>query len=66
MMKKIIKKTFIFVFTIILFSACETVDYGDTNVDPSGPSAAVTSQLLTWAQSYMPSILVEEQSILYM
>jgi len=66
MMKKIINKTFILVFALVLFGACETIDYGDTNVDPSGPSAAVTSQLLTWAQSYMPAILVNEQSILYM
>jgi hypothetical protein len=64
-MKNIIKFS-LFILTATLIAACETIDYGDTNVDPTGPSAAVTSQLLTNAESSMPSILIDETSILYM
>ncbi|MBJ2175019.1 SusD/RagB family nutrient-binding outer membrane lipoprotein [Aureibaculum sp. A20] len=33
-----------------IYSSCETVDFGDVNNNPNGPTAAVTSQLLTQAQ----------------
>jgi len=65
-MKKIINKLSLLICAIIILSACETIDYGDTNVNPGGPTAAVTSQLLTYAQAFMPNILVNETSILYM
>lgn len=35
---------------IIAFTACETVDFGDVNVNPNNPSNPVTSSLLTSAQ----------------
>ena len=63
-MKKIINKLSLLFCALLALSACETIDYGDTNVNPGGPTAAVTSQLLTYAEAFMPNILVNETSIL--
>lgn len=50
----------------LLFSSCETVDFGDTNDNPNGPTAAVTSQLLTQAQKSVVSVITDDKGILYM
>lgn len=46
-------------------SSCDTVDFGDTNVNPSGPSAAVTSQLLTQAEKTVSTIGTHLSGILF-
>jgi len=65
-MKNIFKNITLLVCVTAFFSSCETIDYGTTNDDPSGPTAPVTSQLLTSAQVSFRSIAVNEKSILYM
>lgn len=47
-------------------SSCDTVDYGNVNDNPNGPTAAVTSQLLTNVQANIPTLGVDETPILYM
>lgn len=66
MMKSLNIKIGLIVSFVILFTACDTIDYEDTNVNPNGPTAAVTSQLLTNALVSMTDILVDETPILYM
>ncbi|MCK0108775.1 SusD/RagB family nutrient-binding outer membrane lipoprotein [Flavobacteriaceae bacterium S0825] len=65
-MKNIIKNIALLICVTMFFSSCETIDYGNTNDNPSGPTAPVTSQLLTSAQASIPSIAVDEKAILYM
>jgi len=65
-MNKIIKNIALFICVSVVFSSCETIDYGNINDNPNGPTAAVTSQLLTEAQRSVPSILVNETTINYM
>ncbi len=65
-MKNIIKNIALLICVSVFFSSCETIDYGDTNVNPGGPTAPVTSQLLTSAQTSIPSIGTDVKSILYM
>jgi len=50
----------------IFYSSCESVDFGDTNDNPNGPTAAVTSQLLTSAQTSIPGIITNTRGILFM
>ena len=50
----------------VFFSSCETIDYGDTNESPNGPTAPVTSQLFTTGLTWMDRIAVDEKAILYM
>lgn len=66
MMKSLNIKIGLIASFMVLFTACETIDYEDTNVNPNGPTAAVTSQLLTNAMVSMTTILVDETPILYM
>lgn len=64
-MKKIIKNIALFLCISIVYSSCTSIDFGDTNENPNGPTAAVTSQLLTFAQSYVPGIVTNITGILY-
>ncbi|MGB0878944.1 MAG: SusD/RagB family nutrient-binding outer membrane lipoprotein [Polaribacter sp.] len=53
-MKKIIKNNILlFVFSLLIFASCDTVDFGDINDDPNGPTQAIPSQLLAQAQKYV-------------
>ena len=49
-MKTINKIKLLVLTAVFSFTACETVDFGDTNVDPNSPSNAVPSLLLTNVQ----------------
>ncbi len=53
-MKNIVKnlKTLLLA-SIVTLASCDTVDFGDTNVDPNSPSAASTASLMTNAQKTM-------------
>jgi len=51
-MKNILKISFITLF-LLIFTACESVDFEDTNVDPNNPSVGSTAALLTNAQRYV-------------
>lgn len=66
MMKSLNTKIGLIVSFMVFFTACDTIDYEDTNQNPNGPTAAVTSQLLTNAMVSMTTILVDETPILYM
>lgn len=63
-MKKTIKKISILLFTVF-FISCQNIDFGDTNVDPNGPTAAVTSQLLTQAQISVVGTITGTKGVLY-
>lgn len=65
-MKSLNTKIGLIVSFMVFFTACDTIDYEDTNQNPNGPTAAVTSQLLTNAMVSMTTILVDETPILYM
>ena len=57
-MKNIINKIGVltFIFSLLLVS-CETVDFGDENVNPNSPTSKKTDALLTNAMTYMPSVV---------
>ncbi|PDH43669.1 MAG: SusD/RagB family nutrient-binding outer membrane lipoprotein [Flavobacteriales bacterium MED-G22] len=61
-MKNYIKKWSLILLTVFAFQACETVDFGDTNVNPNSPSTASTAALLTNAESFIPTIVSEVNS----
>ena len=65
-MKKIYKNILLLVSITAIFNSCETVDFGDINEDPNGPTSAVTSQLLTEAQKDISTITTSDTGILYM
>lgn len=52
-MNKTIKNIALIFCISFIYSSCETVDFGDVNDNPNGPTAGVTSQLLTEAQRYI-------------
>lgn len=57
-MKKIIRNLIILsICTFAFLCACETVDFGDINQNPNGPTTPVTSQLLTNAETYISDII---------
>lgn len=64
-MKNINKLKTIILAVIISFTACDTVDFGDTNVDPNRPSSPVTSLLLTNVQRGMSGYIASTTSNLY-
>jgi len=64
-MNKKFKNIVLILCLSFIYSACETVDFGDINNNPNGPTAAVTSQLLTQAQRTVPTISTNMQGILY-
>lgn len=49
-MKKYINKIALLFIAVMSFTACDTVDFGDMNVNPNSPSNASTALLLTNAQ----------------
>lgn len=64
-MKQINKLKTIILAVFISFAACDTVDFGDTNVDPNSPSNPVTSLLLTNVQRGMSGYIGATTSNLY-
>ncbi len=50
-MKNIIIKSFVALLLIFTYS-CDSVDFGDTNIDPNNPSNASTAALMTDAERY--------------
>jgi hypothetical protein len=65
-MKKIYKNLLLLASITATLNSCETVDFGDINEDPNGPTTAVTSQLLTEAQKDISTITTSDTGILYM
>ena len=61
-MKNYIKKWSLILLTVFPFMACETVDFGDTNVNPNSPSTASTAALLSNAETFIPTIVSEVNS----
>jgi hypothetical protein len=49
-MKKIIQKIALLICLSILYTSCDSIDYGTMNDNPNGPTTGVPSQLLTQAQ----------------
>lgn len=64
-MNKNIKNIVLILCISFIYSSCETVDFGDVNNNPNGPTAAVTSQLLTQAQKTVSGIATNMQGILF-
>ena len=65
-MKNNIKKLALSLLAVaVSFTACDTVDFGDTNVDPNSPSAASTASLLTNAQKTVSGYVASTTSNLY-
>jgi len=64
-MKKTIKKIAVFMFAASIISSCNTVDFGNINDNPNGPTAAITSQLLPAAQVSVSSIITDVTGINY-
>ena len=64
-MKKTIKNIAAFMFAATIISSCDTVDFGNINDNPNGPTAAITSQLLTSAQVSVVGIITSVTGTLY-
>jgi len=64
-MKHINKIKTLILAVVISFTACDTVDFGTTNVDPNSPSNAVTSLLLTNVQRGMSGYVASTTANLY-
>ena len=64
-MKQINKLKTIILAVFISFTACDTVDFGDTNIDPNNPSNPVPSLLLTNVQRGMSGYIASTTSNLY-
>ncbi|MEE9408748.1 MAG: SusD/RagB family nutrient-binding outer membrane lipoprotein [Polaribacter sp.] len=65
-MKKTIKNIALLICVSIFYSSCDSIDFGDINDNPNGPTSAVTSQLLTSAQTSIGnSVVTSMQGILY-
>lgn len=66
-MKKTIKNIALLICVSIFYSSCDSIDFGDINDNPNGPTVAVTSQLLTQAQKTVgESVITSMKGILYM
>ena len=64
-MKKINKLKTLILAVFVTFTACDTVDFGTTNVDPNAPSNAVTSLLLTNVERGMSGYVATTTANLY-
>lgn len=65
-MKNKFKNIFLLVAAVAFsFTACETIDFGDTNVDPNSPSQASTASLLTNAQKTVSGYIASATSNCY-
>jgi hypothetical protein len=63
---KTINKIKLLVLTVVIsLTSCDTVDFGDTNVDPNNPSNAVPSLLLTNVQRGMSGYVATTTANLY-
>ena len=65
-MKKTIKNIALLICVSIFYSSCDSIDFGDINDNPNGPTVAVTSQLLSQAQKTVgESVVTSMKGILY-
>lgn len=65
-MKNIFKNAIWFVASLaLMLHSCDEVDFGSANEDPNGPTAAVTSQLLTEAQKDVSVIGTHLSGVLF-
>ena len=64
-MKNINRIKLLILAILITFTACDTVDFGDTNVDPNSPSNATTSALFTNAEKTVGDNLEATTANLY-
>ncbi|WP_397447321.1 SusD/RagB family nutrient-binding outer membrane lipoprotein [Polaribacter sp. R77954] len=64
-MKNNIKIKTLILAVLVAFTACETVDFGGTNVDPNSPSNSVPSLLLTNVQRGFSGITSHRTANLY-
>jgi hypothetical protein len=65
-MKKTIKNIALLICISIFYSSCDSIDFGDINNNPNGPTVAVTSQLLTSAQTSVGNdVITSMKGILY-
>ena len=64
-MKKINKLKTLVLAVLVSFTACDTVDFGDTNVDPNSPSNSVPSLLLTNVQRSLNGVVSHRTANLY-
>ena len=57
-MNKLINKVGVLAIVFSMFMvSCETVDFGDENVNPNSPTSKKTDALLTNAMTWMPNIV---------
>ena len=61
-MKNYIKNWSLILIAVFAFQACETVDFGNENLNPNSPSTASTAALLTNAQRFIPTVVSEVNS----
>ena len=59
-MKKSILKIKLLATLLLEFSACDTVDFGDTNVDPDATTQVISSGLLTYAEAQVGSAVTAD------
>lgn len=64
-MKKIHKIKTLILAVAVSFTACDTVDFGDTNLNPNNPSSPVTASLLANAQRGTSDYVANTTSNLY-
>lgn len=64
-MKKLNKIKLLILAVAVSFTACETVDFGDTNQNPNNPSNPVTASLLANAQRGTSGYIASTTSNLY-
>jgi hypothetical protein len=65
MKNNINKLALLFLAVMVSFTACDTVDFGDTNVNPNSPSSASTGLLLTNAQKTVSGWVSSSTSAMY-
>lgn len=61
-MKNYIKNWSLILIAVFAFQSCETVDFGNENLNPNSPSTASTAALLTNAQRFIPTVVSEVNS----
>ena len=64
-MKQINKIKTLILAAAVSFTACDTVDFGDTNLNPNNPSTPVTASLLANAQRGTSGYIADTKSNLY-
>ena len=65
-MNKLINKVGVLAIVFSLFMvSCETVDFGDENVNPNSPTTKKTDALLTNAITWMPNVVSNVTSNYY-